>query len=114
MNDWFNISTAIFNSKIKPLCIKMSYDYIGNYKFFNYEDRVLVNSNRIPYNIEPTIVENVHFGSDKITKIKVYELWYGYYLQPTERVFKYQFEVLFLIGLGNYGYKDNLTLFIPK
>lgn len=114
MNDWLNITSSIINSKFKPLILKLSYNYIGNYKFYNYENRVLVSDELVPKNVEPKIIDNVLFGSDKYTKIKVYDVWYGYYLQPTERVYKYDFEVLFGLGLGNDGYKDNLTLFIPK
>lgn len=47
-------------------------------------------------------------------RVKVLETWAGYYVMPTARHCKDQFERFLGIGAGNDGYRDDLCTFIPK
>lgn len=68
----------------------------------------------LPRHTEDEIKQaEVYFGSER-TKIKFLETDYGYYVQPTQRHYKLQFEMFFGFGCGNMGYDPNRTIFVPK
>ena len=46
--------------------------------------------------------------------MKYIETNYGFYIQPTERHYKFQFEDFFGFGCGNIGYDSNRTIFVSK
>ena len=55
----------------------------------------------------------VMFASDPYN-VSVLETCTGYYVRPTGRHFKYQFEQFFGLGCGNWGYHEDLCTFVPK
>lgn len=52
------------------------------------------------------------FGKENL-KIAVMETNYGYFIQPREHYYKYQFEEYFGFGYGNVGYCENKTIYVP-
>lgn len=113
MKDYINILKVLIKNKSIN---KYNYRYVlsENFSFDYYNDRIeIIKSENFIKNIECK-KENILFGSDCKSDIKIYETWYGYFIQPSQRVYKYQFEQLFLIGYCNNGYKKDKTIFIPK
>lgn len=52
------------------------------------------------------------FGKDDL-KVAVLKSDYGYYIQPREPHYKYQFEDFFQFGPGNLGYSKERTVYVP-
>ncbi len=52
--------------------------------------------------------------SNETTTLKVLETCYGYYVKPTERHYKYDFENFFGFGPGCLGYNPNECVLIRK
>lgn len=52
--------------------------------------------------------------SGETTHVKVLETCTGYYVKPTERIYKYGFEKLFGLGPGCLGYNENECVLLRK
>jgi hypothetical protein len=55
----------------------------------------------------------VEFMSKPDLKVAVMKTPYGFYVQPREPFYKYQFEEFFGFGCGNLGFDEKKTIFIP-
>jgi hypothetical protein len=78
--------------------------------FTNTKNRIL-----FPCYIPNGVFEekSVKFRDDNTIKVAVMKTDHGYYVQPREKYFKYEFEQFFGLGCGNIGYDKNITVFIP-
>jgi hypothetical protein len=113
MKDIVNIAISIIKSKFNTNGYKR-YKLNENVSFNNFNNRIDIEKSDIFIKNIRYRKENILFGSDCKSDIKLYETSYGYFIQPTEKVYKYQFEELFLLGCCNYNYKKDKTIFIPK
>jgi hypothetical protein len=59
------------------------------------------------------IEKQMYFGSS-LTTIRYLETAHGFFVQPTERHYKAQFEDFFGLDSGNLGYKNEKTVYVPK
>jgi hypothetical protein len=100
---------------------KSLYSNLNNKKLKSFEKIYLSSStnlnNRIlfPCHIPNGVFQekNVKFRDNKTIKVAVMKTDHGYYVQPREKYFKYEFENFFGLGCGNIGYDENITVFIP-
>lgn len=70
--------------------------------------------------INPCYIPNGEFKETTVEfldkpdlKVAVMKTRHGFYIQPRERFYKFQFEEFFGLGCGNIGFDEKKTVFIP-
>jgi hypothetical protein len=80
---------------------------------YNSDETHIVRGVTPPTATTKAVLTNVHFGSGSTT-VRYWETACGYYIQPTGKYYKSQFELFFGFGIGNAYFDADKTVYVPK
>lgn len=85
------------------------------YQLLRAEDKIKFDDYReIQLDVDTEMIEQKELFGSAITTLKIFYNEYGYFIRPTEKVFRLEFEDLFGLKPSNEDYNENMVLFYPS